>query len=58
MSADKQAVIINDILRDVAELPDRTSPEDQPHMMLVTVDELRAILDYRIGEGASAEGKT
>jgi hypothetical protein len=32
------------IVRDVAELPDRTSPEDQPDMMLVTADELRSIV--------------
>lgn len=41
---------IHDIIRDVAELPDRTSPEDQPDMMLVTADELEAILDARLHE--------
>ncbi|MGC4059393.1 MAG: hypothetical protein QM749_00440 [Aquabacterium sp.] len=35
---------IDSVLLDVAELPDRTSPEDQPDMMLVTADELRAII--------------
>lgn len=35
---------IDGIIRDVAELPDRTSPADQPEMMLVSADELRAIL--------------
>lgn len=33
------------IIQDVAELPDRTSPEDQPDMMLVTADELRVIVE-------------
>lgn len=32
------------ITRDVCELPDRTSPEDQPEMLLVTADELAAIV--------------
>ncbi len=32
------------IVREVAELPDRTSPADAPDMMLVTADELRAIV--------------
>lgn len=36
------------IIRDVAELPDRTSPEDQPEMMLVTAEELRAILEAHL----------
>jgi hypothetical protein len=32
------------IVKAVAELPDRTSPEDRPDMMLVTGDELAAII--------------
>jgi hypothetical protein len=32
------------IVRDVAELPNRDSPDDQPEMMLVSVDELRRIV--------------
>lgn len=36
---------INDVLRDVAELPDRNSPADQPEVMLVTAAELRQILE-------------
>ena len=32
------------IVRDICELPDRTSPEDQPDMLLVTEEELRIIL--------------
>lgn len=35
------------IVRDVAELPDRTSPDDQPDMLLVTADELRGIIRER-----------
>lgn len=36
--------IVEMIVRDVAELPDRTSPEDQPDMMLVTAEELASIV--------------
>lgn len=36
--------IVDSIIRDVAELPDRTSPEDQPDVMLVSNGELRDIL--------------
>ena len=36
--------IVSVVLRDVAELPDRTSPEDQPEMMLVSGEELSLIL--------------
>lgn len=36
------------IVRDVAELPDRTSPQDWPEAMLVTPEELRAILSRRL----------
>ncbi len=32
------------VIQEVAELPDRTSPNDWPEAMLVTADELRAIL--------------
>lgn len=32
------------ICRDVADLPDRTSPDDQPEMMLVTGEELHGIV--------------
>lgn len=40
--------IIESILQAVAELPDRTSPEGQPDMMLVTAEELGAILDREL----------
>lgn len=35
---------IDNVLRDVAELPDRNSPEDWPDAMLVTGAELRQII--------------
>jgi hypothetical protein len=35
---------VDQIVRAVAELPDRNSPEDWPEAMLVTADELRQIL--------------
>lgn len=41
------------ICRDVAELPDRNSPEDWPEAMLVTHDELQAI----VTEALSAAGR-
>jgi hypothetical protein len=36
------------IIRDVAELPNRTSPEDWPEAMIVTDEELRTILRERL----------
>jgi hypothetical protein len=39
------------IVREVAELPDRTSPADWPEAMLVTADELRSIV--RAARGAA-----
>lgn len=42
------------IVRDVAELPDRTSPADQPEMMLVTQDELSEIIRRALCEAAKA----
>ena len=36
--------IIDTVIRDVSELPSRTSPEDQPEMMLVSAEELSMIL--------------
>lgn len=38
---------IDQVLRDVAELPDRNSPDGQPDMMLVSADELRGIIEAR-----------
>lgn len=37
--------LVHRIIVDVAELPDRTSPEDEPDMMLVEAKELRVILE-------------
>ena len=36
---------IDSILRKVAELPERDSPEDKPELMLVSDKELRSILE-------------
>lgn len=36
--------VIERVLQDVADLPDRTSPDDWPEAMLVTGEELSAIL--------------
>lgn len=44
------ALLIDNIVRDVAELPDRTSPEDDPDTMLVSHSELRNILWLRLHE--------
>ena len=40
--------IIDMIIRDIAELPDRTSPEDWPDAMIVTAEELEDILTNRL----------
>lgn len=48
------AAWIDDVLRDVAELPDRSSPEDEPDMMLVTADELRLIIEQHAPPAATA----
>lgn len=37
-------VVIMRIVQNVCELPDRTSPDDQPEMMLVSGEELDAII--------------
>lgn len=37
-------LIAHGIVSDVAGLPDRTSPQDQPDMMLVTAEELTTIV--------------
>lgn len=39
-----------DLVRDVAELPDRSSPEDWPEAMLVTGDELHRLVVAAITE--------
>ena len=42
-------LIAQSIARDVAELPDRDSPADQPEMMLVSAGELEAIVMANLG---------
>lgn len=48
------APVIDEIIRAVAELPNRTSPEDNPDMMLVTVEELWDILTSRLDAASHA----
>lgn len=48
---DKIEAWANDIIREVAELPDRNSPEGRPEMMLVSADELRNIIIETAPEG-------
>jgi hypothetical protein len=45
-------IIAERVVRDVAELPDRTSPDDQPDMMLVTAEELKGIVINAVSPGA------
>lgn len=58
--ASRSADWIGDVIRDVAELPDRDSPACQPDMMLVSGDELRDIVAARApaasngGDGTAA----
>ena len=37
--------LANQVVREVAELPDRTSPDDMPDMLMVTAQELHDIVD-------------
>lgn len=48
--------LIDKVLADVAELPDRTSPDDWPDAMLVTADELRTILRTAFDCQEASEG--
>lgn len=43
--------LINIVIQDVAELPDRTSPEYWPDAMIVTGEELEEILTNRLKGG-------
>jgi hypothetical protein len=46
---DKRLLVdVDAVIQAIAELPDRTSPNDWPEAMLVTADELRAILAARV----------
>lgn len=46
---------ISNVIRDVSELPDRSSPDDEPDMMLVTAAELRSILETHAPQQATPE---
>ena len=46
--------ITSNILRDVCELPDRDSPEDNPDLLLVTYQELALIVSREITDHLSA----
>ncbi|GAA4475438.1 hypothetical protein [Gluconacetobacter asukensis] len=45
------------VLQAVAELPDRSSPDDAPDMMLVTADELASIVRAAIDAAMDREGQ-
>lgn len=49
--------IANQVVRDVAELPDRTSPEEWPEAMLVTCAELHLIVLHALGTREPRDGK-
>jgi hypothetical protein len=49
---------IDRLIQEVAELPDRTSPDDWPEAMLVTADELRTILRAALSRRASGAQET
>lgn len=49
--------IASAIIRDVAELPDRSSPDDWPEAMLVTGDELREIVRRALNESAKEKNR-
>lgn len=53
MNPSDERLLIEAIVRDVAELPDRTSPTDWPDAMLVTSDELGGILADRLEQALS-----
>ena len=55
MDTDRISRIADRICLDVAELPDRTSPDDWPDAMLVESDELRAIVFMAIREESERE---
>ncbi len=48
--AARDAATIAEIIRDVCELPDRTSPDDWPEVMLVTPEELTIILERHLAQ--------
>ena len=44
-STEKRIDWIGEVIRDICEIPDRTSPDDFPEAMLVTIPELRTIIE-------------
>lgn len=52
-----RAALLSRVVRAVAELPDRTSPEDQPRMMLVAGEEFEDILRAALSSGREAESE-
>ncbi|NHN93883.1 hypothetical protein GVI59_18510 [Acetobacter sicerae] len=50
----RAAAVIAAICRDVSELPDRTSTDDDPSMMTVTQEELELIVRRNILSGAAS----
>lgn len=48
--------VVEKIIRDVAELPDRTSPADWPDALIVTSAELKQILDRYLSKDVDDSG--
>ena len=53
---DDRVKVIERFITDVAELPDRTSPDDWPDAMLVTADELRGLLTPMVAALSAMQG--
>lgn len=43
------------LIRDLCEIPDRNSPDDQPEMLVVTASEIRAVIEIRCPRLANEE---
>jgi hypothetical protein len=50
------SIRIDDVIRAVAELPDRDSPEGQPEIMLASADALREILEAQLAARVAPAG--
>ncbi len=48
---------IDYLIRDLCEIPDRNSPDDQPEMLLVTAAEIRAAISRWMGSGVTITAK-
>lgn len=48
--------VVSDIIRDVCELPDYTSPDDQPDLLQCTVEELTLIVTRSVEDAIAAMG--